>query len=64
MRKCTKCERLLLMTDFSKKKFHTGKTGMCSECRICAGKRMAEWRRKNRERFNAYQNNYQKNRKK
>lgn len=29
-----------------------------SECKLCAGKRTKEWVKKNRERFNKYQNDY------
>ena len=61
-RKCTWCKKLLPLTSYSKKRFvHGDKVGLCSECRDCASRRATEWRKANREKFNAYQRKYQKN---
>ena len=56
MKTCTKCQETKELTEFHK--HPDGKDGLSAQCKSCFYQYTVEWRKKNREYFNAYQRDY------
>lgn len=62
LKTCNDCGKKKMLDQYTERKNHrgTGARYLSPYCKECMVKRSVKWRKKNKDRYNAYQNEYAK----